>query len=95
MRSYIIIYNGRFDLLPTTPLVAMEFIKETYPDEINKFRFLRTPIETVNMGILVDQNYPDADKYIKKFNEGLQMLKDSGEYHDILRKHGFDFLITE
>jgi len=89
------LYNGRFDLLPTTPLVAMEFIKEAFPDEIDKFRFLKTPIETVNMGILVDKNYPEADKYIQKFNEGLKILKDSGEYYDILRKNGFDFLITE
>jgi len=87
------LYNGRFDLLPTTPLVAMEFIKEAYPDEIDKFRFLKTPMETVDMGILVDKNYPEADKYIEKFNEGLKMLKDSGEYSNILRKHGFDFLI--
>jgi len=93
--AIIKLYNGRFDLLPATPLVAMEIIKENYPDEIDKFKFLKTPMMSIDMGILVDKEYPDADRYIQKFNEGLQILVDSGEYNNILRKHGFDFLISE
>ncbi|BEP28402.1 substrate-binding periplasmic protein [Helicovermis profundi] len=89
------LYNKRIDLLPASPLVAHDFITKTYPNEIEKFKFLKTPIESLDMGLLVDKNYPNAKEYIQKFNEGLAKLKATGDYDKILQKHGYGFLVAD
>ncbi len=50
-------------------------------------------MQTLDMGILVDNNYPNGDEIIEAFDIGLKMLKDSGEYDNILIQNGLDFLI--
>ncbi len=89
------LYNGRFDLLPTTPLVAIEFINSEWPGEVSKFKFMKKPLQSLDMGMLVDKAYPNADEVVEAFNVGINLLRESGEYNDILTKHGFDFLIAD
>ncbi len=71
----------------------MEFVKSEWPNEVSEFKFIAKPMQTLDMGILVDNNYPNGDEIIEAFDIGLKMLKDSGEYDNILIQNGLDFLI--
>jgi len=86
---------GRIDTFATDPLVSMEYIKQNYPDMVSNIEFLKTPLIHLDMGILMSKSYPDSDYYIQKFNEGYQVLLDSGEYNKILVKHGLEVIIED
>ena len=86
---------GRIDSYPCNPVVTMENIKKLYPDRIDDVVFLQTPLTTTEQGIIYAKDFPNASYYLDKFEKGLKLLKESGEYNEIIRKHGFDYIISE
>lgn len=85
------LYNGRIDVLAINPLVAQDVIRIEYPEEEDQFAFIEKPIiDLRGMGLLINKEYPDADKYIKLFNQGFSELIESGEYDEILEEYKID-----
>lgn len=85
------LYNGRIDTFPINPTVAMYIIRHEYPEEVDQFAFMERPLDPLDvMGLIVDKNYPEAEKYLEAFNSGLKTMKASGEYDKILEKYKID-----
>jgi polar amino acid transport system substrate-binding protein len=84
------LHAGRFDLLATNELVGWFYIKQLFPDEINSFATLKKPFDVSDYRLMVSKTYPNAAAITKKFNAGLQKIKDKGIYSAILKKHHID-----
>ena len=79
---------GRIDLCIDDKVVLYDAIMRLYPDKIGHFRFLPKPFgEKMPTALLVSRAYPDARQILKKFNRGLAIIKQNGEYDRIIAKY--------
>jgi len=89
------VITGRNDICPVNQIAAIEIIKDNFPDQIDNLKYLDNPFNTNNGGMLISKNYENSEYYLNKFNEGLQELKTSGAYNDILIKHNLEVLLLD
>jgi polar amino acid transport system substrate-binding protein len=79
---------GRIDLCIDDKVVLYDAIMRLYPDKIEHFRFLPKPFgKKMENALLVSRTYPGAQEILSKFNKGLAIIKQNGEYDRIITKY--------
>ena len=69
-------------------MAAYYEIQRLYPNEVDKFQTLPiTYKEKMPNGLIVSATYPGAKEILQKFNKGLEIIKQSGEYDRIISKY--------
>jgi len=87
-RSIEILKSGKIDYFAEVPIVAFDSIKKLFPQDIDKFIIMNnTPFPKTEIGLIVSKSYPDSPEILKKFNNGLAIIKKSGEYKKIMNKY--------
>jgi len=81
---------GRLDFYIDDRAVIFQSINEIYnKKEIKKFVLLDEKFGEENeFKLMVSKKYPNSDKILKQFNKGLRLIKQNGEYQNILNKYG-------
>jgi len=81
---------GRIDLYLTEQMVFQDAIERLFPDEVKHYKRLNKPYgaERPN-AIMVSKNFSDAELILKRFNQGLQMIKENGDYDRIASHYIF------
>lgn len=77
---------GRIDLFVSNELVGWHLIQRHFPDEIDRFGTLPTPLDRHGLHLIVSTEYPGARKLLDRFNEALAEVKDVYLYRRIVRK---------
>ncbi|AZZ92469.1 transporter substrate-binding domain-containing protein [Hahella sp. KA22] len=76
--------SGRIDLYPAEMLVGLEMIKnELSPSEAEQITYSK-PYRESDYFVLVSKKYPGSSELVKKFNEGLAKIKESGLYQKMM-----------
>lgn len=79
---------GRLDLCIDDKLVLYDSITRLYPDKLEHFKFLPKPFgKKMANALLVSRTYPNAKEILSKFNRGLAIIKETGEYDRIVIKY--------
>lgn len=79
---------GRLEFCVDDQVVLHDAIQRLYPDKINHFKFLTKPLgRKTPTGLLVSPTYPGARNILAKFNKGLEVIKQNGEYDRIIEKY--------
>lgn len=78
---------GRIDLIIDNRDVIFDAIQRLYPDEISYFKVLPKPLEKTPTALLVSRTYPDSKTILEKFNKGLSIIKQNGEYDRIINEY--------
>lgn len=78
---------GRIDFIIDNQDVIFDAVQRLYPDEINHFKVLPKPLEKTPTALLVSRTYPDSMAILEKFNKGLSIIKQNGEYDRITNEY--------
>ncbi|EQC43900.1 ABC transporter, substrate-binding protein, family 3 [Bacteriovorax sp. Seq25_V] len=78
---------GRINYFPCNPTVGLEIIKKYFPEEQDRFAYIKKPIMNISLGLVVDKKNPEGLKFIEKFNKGLKIIKANGELNKIFEEH--------
>jgi polar amino acid transport system substrate-binding protein len=82
------LFVERFDITPINELVGWQLVKKLYPDKINEFATAKKFYNDTDLRVMVYRKYPDSDLLLKRFNEGLQLIKSKGVLNQIYKKYG-------
>ncbi len=84
--------NNRVDLIVIgrNNLLSIILSDENYKTQSNNFIIIEPPLKENPMFLIGSKSIPDALSVIEAFNYGLNKLKESGEYSQIMRKHGLE-----
>ncbi|MBF0377291.1 MAG: transporter substrate-binding domain-containing protein [Desulfamplus sp.] len=79
---------GRIDFYIDEQVAAYDMIKKLFPTEVDNFKTLEKGYgEKMPNIIIVSRTYPNSKEILKKFNEGLAIIKQNGEYDRITDKY--------
>lgn len=79
--------QGRLDLVVEVDLVGRSVIRSLFPDEVGAFSVTLIPGSESPIAILLSDDLPDAKALGARFRRGLQKIRESGEYTDIVKKY--------
>lgn len=74
------LYAGRNDIVFAPELSALSFIKANYPNEIDRCAVTDDVLQDLLGQVVFSKKYPDYGKYLVKFQEGLNIIKNNGKY---------------
>ena len=78
----------RIDAFVIGELVGHDILKQSFsPSEIAALAVHPKKISEASMYVLISRNHPRAPTLLARFNEGLRLLKDRGEYESIMREY--------
>jgi polar amino acid transport system substrate-binding protein len=79
---------GRIDFYLDEQAATYYVINRLFPNEADNFKKLPKMYgDKRPNALLVSRKYPESGSILKKFNEGLELIKKSGEYDRIINKH--------
>ena len=79
---------GRIDFYLGERVSISDMINRLFPDEADNFNFLpKIYGEKRPNALLVSKKYQGAEDILKKFNQGLETIKENGEYERIRNKY--------
>ena len=81
------LFIERIDLFPEEEIAGWYLIRELFPKEINQFAVTKTILRRAPMYLVVSKKYPNSATLVKKFNEGLIIIKKNGIYDKIVSKY--------
>ena len=81
------LYLGRVNFTLIDELVGWNLIKVAYPEQVTAFSVTQKPESEDAFRIMVSRKYPNAKGLIKKFNEGLKVIKNNGNYQKIFQQY--------
>jgi len=80
--------HGRIDFYLTEQMVISDVVKRLYPNEMENFKTLPKPYgDKLPNALLVSKKYPGAERMLKDFNAGLEIIKSNGTYDRIISKY--------
>ena len=82
--------RGRIDLTIEEENSCWSIIRELYPEEVDNFRAIDSPIapeDPNNLCLMVSRSYPDSSRILNEFNEILQRMREAGRRREILENH--------
>lgn len=79
--------RGRIDLFAEEETVGWAMIAKHFSPQMTQFRSTPTPWRRLPLSIIVSQKYPNAKHIMEQFNEGLRLIRESGEYDEIIRRY--------
>ncbi|MFW5837802.1 MAG: substrate-binding periplasmic protein [Desulfovibrionaceae bacterium] len=85
--SFRKLFLGRVDVVPESELVGWEMLRRTYPEDWERFAATTAALSADPMGLMVSRKWPGADELLRRFNQGLQRIRNSGVYGKIEEKY--------
>jgi polar amino acid transport system substrate-binding protein len=82
------LYTKRVDLVPTDELVGWSIIRQLYPDDMDVFRTVDTPLNESSFHVMISKKYPHAKDLTEQFNLSLERIRLKKIYSKILEKYG-------
>jgi len=79
--------KGRIDLVVEIDLVGRSVIEDIFPGESDAFTVARLPESESPIAILLADDQPDGRALGMLYRQGLQQIRDSGEYTAILKRY--------
>lgn len=79
--------RGRIDFVIEIDLIGQALINELFPDDVDDFHFHILPKSEAPIAILLSEEQVDARKLGALYREGLNQIRNSGEYQRILDKY--------
>ncbi|OUR66936.1 hypothetical protein A9Q77_10775 [Marinomonas sp. 42_23_T18] len=83
----------RVDLIVIDKMVAESLIEQHFESQKESFIWLDPPLEYKMQYLAIAKNAPNAKEKIAAFNRALKEIRRDGTYQNIMRKHGFDWLL--
>jgi len=83
-QNLIKLANGRIDYAASEDLVGWDVIIKEFPDSKNDFATVKKPLKTGSLYIMVSKDYPNSDELLKRFNQGLSIIRTNGKYSEIM-----------
>jgi polar amino acid transport system substrate-binding protein len=77
----------RIDFTVIDELTGMLLLRQHFPDDMHKIGVLDKPESFLEFHVMISRTYPKTAEFTDQLNQGLKQLKESGEYHTILKKH--------
>ncbi len=89
-QGFKLVFSGRLDMLVTDSLVGLHMLRTEMPaDYPEVIDFISTPVDSSRLHLAISRKRPDHLQLQENFNRGLEQLRQSGVYSEILAKHGF------
>lgn len=85
--SFRKLFLGRVDVVPESELVGWEIVRRTYPEDWERFAATHAALSTDPMGLMVSRKWPGAKELLRRFNQGLRRIRNSGVYSKIEEKY--------
>lgn len=85
--AFKMLHAGRIDLLAEDEVVGWDRLKRDYPDAMQRYAATETAYTDDPAFLLVSKKHPDGPAFLKAFNRGLRMIKESGEYDRIVNEY--------
>ncbi len=81
------LYAGRSDIVFAPELSALSFIRMNYPNEIDRCAVTNDVLQDLLGQVIFSKKYPDYGKYMDKFREGLNLIRENGIYLSVFEKY--------
>ena len=81
------VYYDRSDLVFTVELSGRMFIAKHYPKDQNRWVMTRDSLQNIFGDVVFSKKYPNWEKYLNIFRNGLQIIRNDGTYLRILEKY--------
>ncbi|WP_419904956.1 substrate-binding periplasmic protein [Kiloniella sp.] len=89
-QGFKLVFSGRLDMLVTDRLVGLHMLRTEMPAGYSEaIDFISTPVDSSQLHLAISRKRPDHKQLQEDFNLGLEQLRQSGAYSEILAKHGF------
>ena len=79
--------NGRVDFALADITITYFRVREQYPDQLESLLYVKDTIGREASALIIHKDYPNAEEYIKKFDEGLRIIKSNGLYKELLDEY--------
>jgi len=84
--AWTMLGKGRVDVFYENELVAMADMRKVFGKSANKFACTKEPYKTAEMFCLFSRIYPGSVEIMKKLDQALKEMTESGEIERILKK---------
>ncbi len=84
--------RGRVDFAIENELVARYRLGQVAPDSIPQIEFVEPPVSLNLVYVISGYRNPRHYEYIGAFNRGLEIIRNNGEYAEILKRNGLQVL---
>ena len=81
------LYAGRNDIVFTVELSGLTYIDRNYPGETDRWGMTEDAVQGLIGQIVFSKKYPDYEKYMTKFEEGLNLIRKNGDYDRVFEKY--------
>jgi polar amino acid transport system substrate-binding protein len=78
---------GRFDFFAMDEIAAWHAIANLFPGREHEFGCLEEESLQAPMGLMVSKSRPNVAEFITRFNQGLESIRSTGVYDEILSRH--------
>lgn len=83
------LFKKRLDFIFIDKYVAKHIIVREFPHYLADLEFMEPALENKSLYIVFSKQAPNYQESLALFNEGLKLLKESGEMEQIMASHGF------
>ncbi|WP_215396940.1 substrate-binding periplasmic protein [Rheinheimera oceanensis] len=83
-QAFQMLARGRVDLVPADKLNGLYLIDEKLPQYAGQLDWMTPALEQRPMYLLLSKKDPRSEMLIQRFNTGLQQLRQSGQYQQII-----------
>lgn len=81
------VYADRSDIGFTVELSGLTFIATHYPNEQDRWVMTEDGIQGILAQVVFSKKYPESEKYLNAFKEGIQRIRDNGTYLQVFEKY--------
>jgi len=77
----------RQDIVFTVELSGLSFINRNYPNDRDRWVMTEDAVQGLIGQIVFSKKYPNYGKYMEKFREGLNLIRENGTYMKVFEKY--------
>lgn len=91
--AFKMLNENRVDLVPDDEVVGWSILEAMYPGELHRFATTRQFIRDDPGHMIVSKKSPKAQEFVDAFNRGLELLRASGEYDQIVKRYTSHYML--
>lgn len=81
------LWLDRRDIIFTVELSGLTFIAKNYPNDSERWVMTEDAVQGLVAQILFSKKYPNYGRYLEKFKEGLDLIRENGNYIRVFEKY--------
>ncbi len=81
------LHHGRLDVVLEIDLVGQQTLAALFPNELENFVVTELPYSVSPVAIMLDKNYPNANKIAARYRQGLAKIIKNGRYAEIINRY--------